>query len=801
MKSSKAFLSASGSRASELLNWTFAFQSLFSVLFLSAATVLATTSTGSTQCPCTSPDLSAYTTGSQLKVTVGAKEYNYAVPYGTANCQSWDSDKPPACALGNGQALSDRPDWCAKQWCYVDSSNCASSYAPVRSTWLAGASNLYYSYATCGTTNSFSSWSSSASSAGVILTTVEATMKTLKREIERNYEDLQSGMLNQAVCSDHFDLNSCTNCPAVSASSVWNGASSRMNFSRTGSFMADSTETLYKCLHDNVEIQFMKVASTEYDMVNKNRIAYLYIAFADRGNYIQWPAMQWTQGTYDPRYRPWYAMIASGPKNVIIVIDVSGSMGTMSGASTRLQLAKDAAIKTLDTLVWVDYFLVIAFSNVVTGCASMLIPCSTSNVAAAKTWINGLSAGGTTNFRDSLDAAFDRAKRATSFDGTSDPDRCFSAQCKTVVLFLSDGVPDSWGQADYARLSIVNPAPATGFKLFTYALGVGADGTVLSALASQHGGEFKSVSDGGNLANTMADYYKKISENRDLTAVRWMQYRDSVSNQNLLAGCIGIDDKRVGQNNALLAVACMDANIIAPLSQLETLSGYTSFISDYSSNSRKCASGVNPFLEMNTLSCSTVWETTQVASPGQNLLYSGSSGGSAESGGDKKADGGGVVIAIIGAIAAFALLAVVFRFCTMRFGQKPQARMSSQQSQQDQNRPSINSGAMTGSPMPQQNNNQMFSQNNANTPSYGMQMQQFPNQQQNLQPQAYGGGQYMQSPQPQYGFQQNSPSPRVSGSPRPGPMGMNQNAGGMGNQNAGGGRAANEPMIVVLERN
>ena len=36
------------------------------------------------------------------------------------------------------------------------------------------------------------------------------------------------------------------------------------------------------------------------------------------------PANQW--GTFDPRFRPWYSAAASGPKNVVMVIDVSGSM-------------------------------------------------------------------------------------------------------------------------------------------------------------------------------------------------------------------------------------------------------------------------------------------------------------------------------------------------------------------------------------------------------------------------------------------------------------------------------------------
>lgn len=38
---------------------------------------------------------------------------------------------------------------------------------------------------------------------------------------------------------------------------------------------------------------------------------------------------------YDPRYRPWYVTATSGGKNVILFIDISGSMD-----GTRINIAK-----------------------------------------------------------------------------------------------------------------------------------------------------------------------------------------------------------------------------------------------------------------------------------------------------------------------------------------------------------------------------------------------------------------------------------------------------------------------------
>ncbi len=50
-------------------------------------------------------------------------------------------------------------------------------------------------------------------------------------------------------------------------------------------------------------------------------------------------------------FRPWYVETATPtPKDVVVVIDTSGSMGVRYGGSTLMQIAKEAAKTVLDTL-------------------------------------------------------------------------------------------------------------------------------------------------------------------------------------------------------------------------------------------------------------------------------------------------------------------------------------------------------------------------------------------------------------------------------------------------------------------
>lgn len=69
---------------------------------------------------------------------------------------------------------------------------------------------------------------------------------------------------------------------------------------------------------------------------------------------------------YDPRLRPWYALGATPKKkDVVLIVDVSGSMGIAFGSQSRLQVAQEAANVVLDTLNPDDRVSVLTFASFV----------------------------------------------------------------------------------------------------------------------------------------------------------------------------------------------------------------------------------------------------------------------------------------------------------------------------------------------------------------------------------------------------------------------------------------------------
>ena len=108
-------------------------------------------------------------------------------------------------------------------------------------------------------------------------------------------------------------------------------------------------------------------------------------------------------GVYDPRRRPWFVAASSGPKDVVLVIDTSGSMNDYG----RMAIAKEAAITIVETLTVGDRFAVVSFDSTATQLAGedKLIRATTENKRLLIESIKQLEAGGATNFFDAFNFA------------------------------------------------------------------------------------------------------------------------------------------------------------------------------------------------------------------------------------------------------------------------------------------------------------------------------------------------------------------------------------------------------------
>ena len=254
------------------------------------------------------------------------------------------------------------------------------------------------------------------------------------------------------------------------------------------------------------------------------------------GFYRIYPGVpQQTCYAYDPRVRPWYVAATSGPKDVILVIDVSGSMSNFN----RIGLARDAAITVINTLTNSDYVAVVlfnaeAFQLLLTDPAQtpgILIQATNENIVRLSERVATIQPSGNTNFEAAFETAFSIVDGATEL----------TSNCQTAIIFLTDGIPTAGLTGttqleDRVRSLNRNPDGTLKAALFTFTLGNNVQETLPFSFACQNQGIFTHVNDGGNLREQMSQYYEYYATLRqsDSERVVWVEPYIDASGAGLL---------------------------------------------------------------------------------------------------------------------------------------------------------------------------------------------------------------------------------------------------------------------------
>ena len=189
---------------------------------------------------------------------------------------------------------------------------------------------------------------------------------------------------------------------------------------------------------------------------------------------------------------PRYAAAASGPKDVVLVIDTSGSM-----AGDLNNMAKNAATMVIDTLTAVDYVTIVKYSSGAQAYSSTLVEATDANKDLLKAWIDAeIGASGTTNFRAGFEKAWEVVDATTA-----------SSNCNRIMLFLSDGEPNEWDDSDTEGVKAKAASYSPPMHLLTYGLGEGAKADVLKDIACGGKGVYYSVTK-DSISDKMASYFQ-----------------------------------------------------------------------------------------------------------------------------------------------------------------------------------------------------------------------------------------------------------------------------------------------------
>ncbi len=180
------------------------------------------------------------------------------------------------------------------------------------------------------------------------------------------------------------------------------------------------------------------------------------------------------------------------PKDVVLVLDTSGSMG-----GDKIRQAKEALKAIINRLRPEDRFSLLQFNTDVSVFKNELTPASPANRQAALDYVENLEASGSTNIEMALKDGFAQLKN-------HDPKR------PAYMIFLTDGEPTVGVTDTDGLVKIGKEANRYEGRLFNFGVGYNLNAVLLDKLSEGNHGSATYVEPNENLELAMTGFYKKI---------------------------------------------------------------------------------------------------------------------------------------------------------------------------------------------------------------------------------------------------------------------------------------------------
>ena len=182
------------------------------------------------------------------------------------------------------------------------------------------------------------------------------------------------------------------------------------------------------------------------------------------------------------------------PKDIVFVLDTSGSMGDRGGK--KMNQAKAALTYALGRLDKNDRFNVIPFSTEARRFRDGLVAANKENVEAAVEYVTGQSATGGT----AIHAALVQALSMQRSEGRV-----------PIVIFLTDGQPTIGTTDPKLILEHATKANAARARLFVFGVGDDVNAQLLTGLSEQNHGSENYVSEKENIELKVSAFYDKVA--------------------------------------------------------------------------------------------------------------------------------------------------------------------------------------------------------------------------------------------------------------------------------------------------
>ncbi|NXP20359.1 ITIH3 inhibitor, partial [Scytalopus superciliaris] len=187
------------------------------------------------------------------------------------------------------------------------------------------------------------------------------------------------------------------------------------------------------------------------------------------------------------------------PKNIIFVLDNSGSM-----SGKAMEQTKEALLKILDDIKEDDFFNFVLFNTDVSTWKETLIKATPENLDEARQFVRNIDARGVTNLHGGMMKGIDILNAA--HEGSLVPKRSAS-----VIIMLTDGHPNHGVSNIQTIERDVKNAIGGRYPLYNLAFGNGVDYGFLEKMALENKGLARRIYPDSDTALQLQGFYDEVS--------------------------------------------------------------------------------------------------------------------------------------------------------------------------------------------------------------------------------------------------------------------------------------------------
>ena len=245
----------------------------------------------------------------------------------------------------------------------------------------------------------------------------------------------------------------------------------------------------------------------KYNYNEDPSLLWQYYGDALNGAFRSFPGKSWStdaQGRdlYDCRQRNWFILASSSPKDLVIIIDKSGTM-----IGNNFGIARVAALILIDTLQENDFFNVLTFNTDVVyafpNCKQELMQATKENKEAAKAAVNRFkNPTKTGDVKRAMEVALELLKNAR---GNAKK----TAGCNQAIAFFSDEVEGDYaGKNAFEKLNTDKHV-----RVFSYLVGRKKDAhkEAMVKMSCDNRGHFYQIETVGNIWDNSLKYINVLS--------------------------------------------------------------------------------------------------------------------------------------------------------------------------------------------------------------------------------------------------------------------------------------------------